>query len=278
LERRELVLHYQPKVDLTTGAITGAEALIRWMHPSRGSIPPAQFIPVAEDCGLILPIGAWVFREATRQARSWVAAGLNLGTIAVNVSAMQFREDSFVERLFEILAETRLDPELLELELTETVLMTRADSTAAVLQTLRERGVQIAIDDFGTGYSNLSYLQKFPVDCLKIDQSFIRQISTVGQEVALVTAIINMAHTLNLRVVAEGVETKEETAFLKANGCDEAQGFYFSRPLNAKAFAQLLERQIAGEMTLAANPATPLRPTGIDASSPLRSPLLRQRF
>lgn len=274
LQRRELVLHYQPKVDLTTGAITGAEALIRWMHPSRGLIPPAQFIPIAEDCGLILPIGAWVLGEATRQARSWVAAGLNPGTIAVNVSAMQFRDDSFVEQLFEILAETRLDPKLLELELTETVLMTRADSTAAVLQTLRERGVQIAIDDFGTGYSNLSYLQKFPVDCLKIDQSFIRQISTVGQEVALVTAIINMAHTLNLRVVAEGVETKDETAFLKANGCDQAQGYYFSRPLVAKAFKQLLERQITDEKLPAGNQASPLHPAEIDPSSRL----LRQRI
>jgi diguanylate cyclase (GGDEF)-like protein len=269
LQRRELVLHYQPKVDLTTGAITGAEALVRWMHPGRGSISPAQFIPVAEDCGLIVPIGAWVLGEATRRTKSWVAAGLNPGTIAVNVSAMQFRRDSFVEHLFEILAETGLDPELLELELTETVLMTRGDSTAAVLQTLRDGGVQIAMDDFGTGYSNLSYLQKFPVDCLKIDQSFIRQISTAGQEVALVTAIINMAHTLNLRVVAEGVETKDEAAFLEANGCDQAQGNYFSVPVVAKAFAELLERQIADKKVCAGDQATPLHPaaTGRSAAS-----------
>jgi diguanylate cyclase (GGDEF)-like protein len=267
LDRRELVLHYQPKINLTTGAITGAEALIRWMHPTRGSIPPAQFIPVAEDCGLILPIGAWVLGEASRQAQCWLAAGLPLGTIAVNVSAKQFREERFVERLFGILDETGLAPELLELELTESVLMTHADSAATILQALRERGVQIAIDDFGTGYSSLSYLQKFPVDSLKIDQSFVQQILTAGQEFALVTAIITMAHTLNLRVVAEGVETKAELEFLKQNGCDEAQGFYFSRPLKAKAFAQMLERQIAGEMLLAADPATPLP-----------SPLLRQRI
>jgi diguanylate cyclase (GGDEF)-like protein len=241
LERREFALHYQPKVDLRTGAITGGEALIRWTHPTRGLVPPAQFIPVAEDCGLILPIGAWVLREACRQARAWVDAGLPATTMAVNVSAMEFRDENFLESLFAILSETGLDPKSLELEMTESVLMKRAESTASILQALRERGVQVAVDDFGTGYSSLSYLRKFPVDALKIDQSFVRQISTDGDDTPIVTAVIGMARSLKLRVVAEGVETLEEVAFLRAHQCDEAQGFYFSRPVLAQQFAKLLE-------------------------------------
>ena len=212
LERQEFALHYQPKIDLRTGAITGAEALIRWTHPTRGLIPPSRFIPVAEDCGLILPIGAWVLREACAQAQAWVDAGLPPTTMAVNVSAIEFRQESFLENLFAILAETGLDPRSLELELTESVLMKRAESTASVLQAVRERGVQVAVDDFGTGYSSLSYLRKFPVDALKIDQSFVRQISS-GDDTTIVTAVIGMARSLKLRVVAEGVETLEEAAF-----------------------------------------------------------------
>jgi diguanylate cyclase (GGDEF)-like protein len=254
LERQELVLHYQPKIDLTTGAIIGAEALIRWRHPTRGLVSPAQFIPVAEDCGLILPIGNWVLGEACRQAQRWAAAGLSLGTMAVNVSAMQFWQDNFVESVFDVLRDTGLDPGLLDLELTESVLMTRGGPTASILQAFRKKGVQIAIDDFGTGYSSLSYLQQFPVDSLKIDQSFIRQISKLGEETTLVTAIINMAHALKLRVVAEGVETKAEMKFLKHRRCDEAQGFYFSRPLMPKAFGTLLERQIEIVPSVAGEP------------------------
>jgi diguanylate cyclase (GGDEF)-like protein/PAS domain S-box-containing protein len=240
LERKELALHYQPKVDLITGAIVGAEALIRWMHPTRGPVSPAQFISVAEDCGLILPIGAWVLREACGQARAWADAGLPTSTMAVNVSAMEFRDENFLEGLFAILSETGLDPSALELELTESVLMKRADSAASILRTLRERGVQVAVDDFGTGYSSLSYLRKFPVDALKIDQSFVRQISTAGDDTAIVTAVIAMARSLKLRVVAEGVETREELAFLQAQQCDDAQGYYFSRPVPPQQFAQLL--------------------------------------
>jgi diguanylate cyclase (GGDEF)-like protein len=228
LERQQLELHYQPKIDLTTGLTSGAEALIRWHHPTRGLISPIHFIAIAEDCRLILPIGEWVLGEACRQARRWAAAGLSFGTMAVNVSAVQFREAEFAQRVFEILSKSGVDANLLELELTESVLMTGAESTACTLQTLRKKGVQVALDDFGTGYSSLSYLQRFPVDCLKIDQSFIRQISAVRAESTLVTAIINMAHTLQLRVVAEGVETKEELQFVKDRGCDEGQGFYFS--------------------------------------------------
>lgn len=238
--RHEFKLQYQPKVDLVTGAITGAEALLRWIHPTRGLVSPAKFIPVAEDCGLILPIGAWVLREACAQARLWLDESLKLATMAVNVSAMEFRDDSFLRGLFEILAETGLDPEYLELELTESVLMKQAESSTSILKKLRDRGVKIAIDDFGTGHSSLSYLRKFPVDALKIDQSFVRQISTAGDDTVIVTAVIGMARSLKLRVVAEGVETLEELEFLRAHQCDEAQGFYFSRPVPPRNFAALL--------------------------------------
>jgi diguanylate cyclase (GGDEF)-like protein len=244
LERRELVLHYQPKVNLMTGAIAGAEALLRWTHPTRGLIAPADFIPVAEECGLILPIGAWVLREACAQARTWMNAGLPVTSMAVNVSAMEFRDKNFLDGLFAILRETGLDPRFLELELTESVLMKRAEFTASILQTLRKRGVQVAVDDFGTGYSSLSYLRKFPVDALKIDQSFVRQISTSGDDTTIVKAIIGMARSLKLRVIAEGVETLEEVAFLRAYRCEEAQGYYFSRPVPPQQFTVLLRNGI----------------------------------
>jgi EAL domain-containing protein (putative c-di-GMP-specific phosphodiesterase class I) len=190
---------------------------------------------------LILPIGAWVLREACTQARSWLDQGLHPGTMAVNVSAMEFRDDNFLPGLFEILDDTGIDPKYLELELTESVLMKRVESTASILRALRDRGVKIAIDDFGTGYSSLSYLRKFPVDALKIDQSFVRQISTSGDDTTIVAAIIAMARSLRLRVVAEGVETLEELEFLRANQCDEAQGFYVSRPISPERFAGLLK-------------------------------------
>jgi diguanylate cyclase (GGDEF)-like protein/PAS domain S-box-containing protein len=245
LERQEFALHYQPKINLRTGEITGAEALIRWTHPTRGPVSPAEFIPVAEDCGLILPIGKWVLREACKQARTWVDAGLPLGTMAVNISAMEFRDNNFLEGVFAILSETGLDPRSLELELTESVLMKRAESTESILKILRARGVQLAVDDFGTGYSSLSYLRKFPVDTLKIDQSFVRQITITPDETTIVTAIISMGRSLNLRVVAEGLETKEELAFLQAHQCEEAQGYYFSRPVAAPDFTVLLKTGIS---------------------------------
>lgn len=241
LERKEFSLHYQPKVKLATGEITGAEALIRWTHPTRGPVSPANFIPVAEDCGLILPIGHWVLREACRQARAWLDVGLPLGTIAVNISSMEFREDNFLESVFATLSETGLDPKFLELELTESVLMKRAESATSVLKALRARGVQIAVDDFGTGYSSLSYLRKFPIDALKIDQSFVRQITSAPDDTTIVTAVISMGRSLKLRVVAEGVETQGEMAFLQAQQCDEAQGYYFSRPVLPQQFAMLLK-------------------------------------
>jgi EAL domain-containing protein (putative c-di-GMP-specific phosphodiesterase class I) len=247
LERRQFALHYQPKIDFKTGAITGAEALIRWTHPVRGSVSPAQFIPVAEACGLILPIGNWVLHEACEQARAWADAGLPMTTMAVNVSAMEFRNEGFLDGLFAILAETGLDPSLLELEVTESILMKHAESAAIILQTLRDRGVHVSLDDFGTGYSSLSYLRKLPIDALKIDQSFVAQITTEGDqadEASIVIAVISMARGLKLRVIAEGVETLNQKTFLQAHECDEAQGYYFSRPVLPQRFAELLRTGI----------------------------------
>ncbi|HEY4837348.1 MAG TPA: EAL domain-containing protein [Candidatus Acidoferrales bacterium] len=244
VERQEFTLHYQPKINLCTGDITGAEALIRWTHPVRGLVPPSQFIPIAEDCGMILPIGIWVLREACKQAREWMDAGLPIRTIAVNISAMQFRNDHFLSDVFTILSETGLDPKCLELELTESVLIKRAETASSVLQTLRSKGIQIAVDDFGTGYSSLSYLTKFPIDALKIDQSFVRQISSVPVDTTIVTTVISMGRSLKLRVVAEGVETQNELEFLQSHNCEEAQGYYFSRPVPAPKFARLLETGI----------------------------------
>jgi diguanylate cyclase (GGDEF)-like protein/PAS domain S-box-containing protein len=245
LDKREFAMHYQPKINLRTGEITGAEALIRWTHPIRGPVSPGQFIPIAEDCGLILPIGRWGLREACRQAQQWIEAGLPLGTIAVNISAMEFRDEKFLEGVFKVLDDTGLDPRALELELTESVLMKRADAAESILKILRAKGVQVAIDDFGTGYSSLSYLRRFQIDALKIDQSFVRQIGTGGAETTIVTAVIGMGRSLNLRVIAEGVETQDELAFLQAHQCDEAQGYYLSRPVPPEQFARLLEAGLA---------------------------------
>ena len=251
LERQEFAVHYQPKVCMRTGAITGAEALIRWTHPVRGPISPAQFIPVAEDCGLIVPIGRWVLRQACEQAREWQFAGLPAITMAVNVSAMEFQDEAFLPSLLHILEESRLDPRSLELELTESALMKRVESTVAVLRTLKASGVRVALDDFGTGYSSLSYLRKFPIDSLKIDQSFVRQIGRGPDDASLVTAVISMARSLKLHVVAEGVETLKELEFLKAHQCDEAQGYFFSRPVTAPLFVNLLRAGISEEARVA---------------------------
>jgi diguanylate cyclase (GGDEF)-like protein/PAS domain S-box-containing protein len=244
LERQEFALHYQPIINLRTREITGAEALIRWAHPTRGLLSPAQFIPVAEDCGLIVPIGNWVLHEACLQARAWMDAGLPRITMAVNISAIEFRQEDFLPGIFAILEDAGWDPEFLELELTESVLMKNSERAQDILKTLRTRGVQLAVDDFGTGYSSLSYLTKFPIHALKIDQSFVRQITSSPQETTIVTAVIAMSRSLKLRVVAEGVETQAEMAFLQAHECDEAQGYYFSRPVPPRQFAQLLKNGI----------------------------------
>lgn len=251
LVRDEFALVYQPRVDLKTRRIAAAEALIRWNHPVRGVILPAKFIPVAEDCGLIVPIGRWVLREACRQARRWKDAGLPAITMAVNVSAMEFLDENFLKGVFAVLDNAGLEPGLLELELTESVLMRDAAATEAILTALRARGVQLAVDDFGTGYSSLSYLRKFTVDSLKIDQSFVRQIIAAPAE-PIVSAVINLGRSLNLRVVAEGVEEREEAECLEAQHCDEAQGYYFSRPLLPTQFGDLLVTGLA--KTVVAHP------------------------
>jgi diguanylate cyclase (GGDEF)-like protein/PAS domain S-box-containing protein len=245
LKRQEFVLHYQPKVNLQTRRIAGAEALIRWLHPDRGLVSPLQFIPAAEESGLILPIGQWVLREACRQAQDWIGAGLHATPVAVNVSSLEFRSEGFLEGLRAILKDTRLDPHYLELELTESVLMQHAESSVSVLRTLKSIGVRLAVDDFGTGYSSLSYLKRFPIDSLKIDQSFVHDITTDTNGATIVSAVISMARSLRQCVIAEGVETEEQITFLQAYGCDEAQGYYFSKPVVAHEFAKLLETGIA---------------------------------
>ena len=240
MERHELAVHYQPKYDLKSRAITGVEALLRWTHPVRGPISPVTFIPVAEDCGLILPIGTWVLEETCRQARAWLDAGLPELNIAVNVSGRQFQSEYFEERVLAILGEFCIGPEYLELEVTESLLMKNPEHTAPLLQSLRQKGIRVAIDDFGTGYSSLSYLHRFPIDTLKIDQSFVRQIDT-SDGVSMVKAIIHLGRELGLRIVAEGVESEREATILETMGCDSAQGYYFSRPLAPENLATLLE-------------------------------------
>jgi EAL domain-containing protein (putative c-di-GMP-specific phosphodiesterase class I) len=223
-----------------TGAITGAEALIRWRHPERGLVPPAEFVPIAETCGLIGPIGAWVVREACRQARAWQDATRRPIPVAVNISAIEFRSDGFLQHVVDTLADTGLEPRYLELELTESVLMKHVAATTAVLHALKTLGVQLTIDDFGTGFSSLSYLRHFPVDALKIDQSFVQDISARAHAAAIVSAVIGLGNNLNLRVIAEGVETRDQLAFLQAEACAEGQGYYFSRPLVAAEFNRVL--------------------------------------
>ncbi len=246
LERHEFSLQYQPKVDLQTGAITGVEALIRWLHPPRGMINPLSFVPVAEDSGLILPIGTWVRREACHQARVWQDAGLPPLPMSVNISVVEFRDHNFLESIRCLLRETRLRPDCLELELTERVLMQHAEATTAVLQQLKIMGVQLAVDDFGTGYSSLSYLRRFPIDVLKIDRSFVREITSNPDDATIVSAVINMGRSLKQRVIAEGVETREQLAFLRNQQCAEGQGYYFSPPVLPHEFARLLAGGIPG--------------------------------
>jgi diguanylate cyclase (GGDEF)-like protein/PAS domain S-box-containing protein len=235
---RELALRYQPKVDLRTGALTGCEALLTWNRPS-GAVPPAQFIPVAEESGLIVPIGDWVLRSACMQTKAWQDAGYNT-PVAVNVSARQFLRQDVVSWVLDTLSDTRLAPGLLELELTESVIAEDPDKVAASMRQLRAHGVRFSIDDFGTGYSSLSYLRRFPVDALKIDQSFVKNVGGGGDDEAISLAVISLAHTLRLKVIAEGVETTEQRDFLRLHGCDEIQGYLYSRPLGAREFTELL--------------------------------------
>ena len=240
LQQDEFVLHYQPKVNIQTGAITGAEALVRLQQPHQPIAYPMDFVGVAEDCGLILPLGRWILREACRQTAAWLQEGLGFGLMAVNVSAVEFHGKDFLAGVRAILDETGLDPHHLELELTESGLMHDTDVTKATLMALKGLGVQIAIDDFGTGYSSLSYLRRFPIDTLKIDQSFMHGINGDSEDATIVSAIIALGKSLKQRVVAEGVETRHQLAFLREQGCEEGQGYLFSRPVSAQKFASVL--------------------------------------
>ncbi|MEJ2404715.1 MAG: EAL domain-containing protein [Candidatus Thiodiazotropha sp.] len=240
LKMGEFVLHYQPQIDLASGSMMGTEALIRWQDPDLGLVYPGQFVPIAEESGLIMSLGRWVLREACRQVKSWQDAGLCTVPVSVNISALEFRQKGFVDSVAMILHETGLGSDYLELELTETILMHDAASSASVLQALKHMGVRLAIDDFGTGYSSLSYLKKFPIDTLKIDQSFVRDIITDSDDATIVTAVIGMGKNLNQRVIAEGVETRDQLDFLRYQHCDEGQGFHFSRAISADEFRMLL--------------------------------------
>jgi diguanylate cyclase (GGDEF)-like protein/PAS domain S-box-containing protein len=241
LKEGEFLLHYQPQIHLASGLMVGAEVLIRWRDPDHGMLCPDQFVPIAEECGLIVPMGRWVLREACRQVQAWLDAGLQAVPVAVNISAAEFRHKCFLAGVTKILQETGLDPAYLELELTETILMHDVDAAVALLEALKEMGVRLALDDFGTGYSSLSYLQRFPIDTLKIDQSFVRDIVTDTDDATIVAAVIGMGRNLKLRVIAEGVETREQLAFIRNQRCDEGQGFHFSRSLSADKFGRLLE-------------------------------------
>jgi EAL domain-containing protein (putative c-di-GMP-specific phosphodiesterase class I) len=240
IERQEFALHYQPKVNLTSGAIAGVEALIRWNHPQRGLLASGKFIPIAEACGAILPIGRWVLREACGQARAWQSAGLPRLRVGINVSTAELRAKDFVEGVRTILAETGMDPRLLELELTEAFLLENPQATAPVLRALKDTGAQLALDDFGTGYSSLGCLKRFPIDTLKIDQSFVRDLATDPDDAGIVSAVIAIGKSLQKRVVAEGVETREQLAFLREKNCPAGQGFFFSPAVPAADLIELL--------------------------------------
>ncbi|WP_025917195.1 EAL domain-containing protein [Herminiimonas sp. CN] len=242
LERDEFLLHYQPQVDLHTGLIVGMEALIRWSHPTRGLVSPANFINLAEETGLIVPIGDWVMRTACRQNKAWQRAGHAPLRVAVNLSAAQFAQHDLVQSITAALEDAGLEPQYLEIELTESLVMTDVARTIGVLQELKTLGVHLSIDDFGTGYSSLSYLKRFPINVLKIDQSFVRDITVNPDDAAIVASIISLAHSLRLDVIAEGVETEDQLAFLWRNGCDQIQGYYFSRPVPGEAAEKLLRQ------------------------------------
>jgi EAL domain-containing protein (putative c-di-GMP-specific phosphodiesterase class I) len=234
------VLQYQPQVDLRTGAVIGAEALVRWEHPRHGLVPPARFIPIAEENGLIVPIGEWVLGEACRQAAAWRKTGLPPLVMAVNLSAVQFRRGKAEQSVIRALSESGLDPALLELELTESILIRDTENALAAVRRLKALGVKLSIDDFGTGYSSLSYLKRFEVDKLKIDQSFIRDLSSDPGDTAIVRAIIQMARSLDLRTIAEGVEDAQVLEHLQDFDCDEAQGYHFAPAMPAEEFAEYL--------------------------------------
>jgi diguanylate cyclase (GGDEF)-like protein len=246
IERNEFIVYYQPKVDINTWQIVGAEALVRWKDPELGLVSPAEFIPLAEETGLIVPIGNWVSKTACAQTKQWHSEGFDCLGISVNLCARQFQEQDLVSTVIEILEQSELEPKYLELEITESSIMTNADFAVKVLTELKQMGIRVSVDDFGTGFSSLGYLKRLPIDILKIDQSFVRDVSTDPDDAALVMAIITLAHNLRLKVIAEGVETEEQLRILRLLRCDEIQGYLFSKPLPADEFRELLIREQNG--------------------------------
>jgi diguanylate cyclase (GGDEF)-like protein/PAS domain S-box-containing protein len=257
LKQGEFILHYQPQVDLASGTMTGAEALIRWVEPNLGLVFPGQFVPIAEECGLIVPIGRWVLSEACRQTQAWLNRGLPAVPVSVNISAVEFRHKGFLDGVAQTLKETGLSANFLELEVTESILMHDAESSAITLEALKNLGVKLAIDDFGTGYSSLSYLKRFPIDTLKIDQSFVRDIATDCDDATIVSAVIGMGINLKQRVIAEGVETQEQLEFLLSRQCVGGQGFLFGRPVPAAAFASNFMKNGGNILTVPADSRSP---------------------
>ncbi|MCZ7563165.1 MAG: EAL domain-containing protein [Burkholderiales bacterium] len=245
LEREQFVLYFQPKVDLATRHVCGAEALLRWRHPERGLVSPAEFIPLLEETGMIVPVGEWILRAACRQIKEWDAQGLPPLRVAVNLSGRQFHMNDLPDMVRRVLAESGVEPQLLELEITESFLMRNADEAIGALRELKAEGVHLAVDDFGTGYSSLAYLKRFPLDTLKIDRSFVRDITTDPDDAAITRTVINMARGLKLSTVAEGVETEAQLAFLTANGCDHMQGYFYSPPVPAEECAKLVRERRA---------------------------------
>jgi EAL domain-containing protein (putative c-di-GMP-specific phosphodiesterase class I) len=245
IERNELVLYYQPRIAADGSRLAGVESLVRWQHPSEGMILPGSFIPLAEESGLIVPIGAWVIREACRQHVEWRDSGLGEIPVSINLSAAQLREGSLIRTLTDVLAEFRIGTGQIELELTESILMDKVTSTIDILKEIKELGFSLSIDDFGTGYSSLNYLYRFPIDKLKIDRSFIQNIDVAPQNLAVTKAIIGLGHSLGLNVVAEGVERESDIALLQNMGCNEFQGFYFGRPMPPAAFERWLHERPA---------------------------------
>lgn len=247
VERNELRVYYQPQVDAESGRVIGAEALLRWQHPERGLVSPTQFIPIAEETGLIISIGEWVVRQVCRQLSTWRAAGLCPVRVGINVSAKQLRQSGFVETVRGALMQAGIEPELIQLELTENILIENQPTTVAMLNELHASGIALALDDFGTGYSSLSYLKRFPIDEVKIDRSFIGEIAQDPENAAIVTAILAMTHSLGLRTVAEGVEVQTQLDFLRARGCQVAQGYLTGKPMPTESFACLLDWEAARE-------------------------------
>ena len=256
LKNSEFVLNYQPKITLATGRIAGAKALIRWMHPDWGMVHPDRFISIAEECGLIVPIGQWVFQESCSQAMQWIDAGLVPVSLAVNISALEFRQRNFVDGINRLLDEFGLPDELMQLEITEGVLMQDARASSQILHQLKDKGLQVAVDDFGIGYSSMSYLKQFPIDVLKIDRSFVHDIGSSSADDVIVSAVIGMGNSLRLKVVAEGVENQAQLAFLNQHNCEEGQVFLFGRPVDAVQFGELLrgESLIGDELTKISEP------------------------